>query len=177
MRLCVEVKDPQREPIRVIVQVIRPIWYDRREVESQCRNLPENAALRRQYLHAALQMYRDEIPDPVQRALDRDLEEARATGEIEKVVQVLEEMVATADSVGRCMAVGRELRDLGRHAEALAACERGIEIDPEHAAASNNKGWTLNALGRHTGGSGRLRACHGESSPKLPLAGSTRGGR
>src|SRR5208283_271926 len=42
MRLCVEVKDPRREPIRLIVEFLR-IWYDQAEVEARLRCLPKDA--------------------------------------------------------------------------------------------------------------------------------------
>ena len=54
MRLCVEVKDPHREPIRLIVEFLR-IWYDQAEVEARLRCLPANADLERRYFDAALQ--------------------------------------------------------------------------------------------------------------------------
>jgi tetratricopeptide (TPR) repeat protein len=44
---------------------------------------------------------------------------------------------------------GYALNSLGRHAEALAACDRAIELMHDYAIAWNNKGRTLNDLGRH----------------------------
>ena len=43
---------------------------------------------------------------------------------------------------------GIALRDLGRFEEALAACDRAIEIDPRHAVAHTNRGNALRDLGR-----------------------------
>src|SRR5207247_9671023 len=97
MRLCVEVKDPQREPIRLIVEFLR-IWYDRAGVEARLQCLPADADLQRRYLHAALQAHRPGIPGPVEAALNRDLEAARAIGDPEEVVRVLVELGATVDS-------------------------------------------------------------------------------
>jgi tetratricopeptide (TPR) repeat protein len=147
MRLCVEVKDPQREPIRLIVEFLR-IWYDPAGVKARLQGLPADADLERRYFHAALQAYRPDIPGPVEEALKRDLEAARATGDPEEVVRVLVELAATADSVWQCVAVAGELGTHGRYAEALAAWERAIELDPKNAMAWINKGYTLNELGR-----------------------------
>jgi tetratricopeptide (TPR) repeat protein len=149
MRLCVEVKDPQREPIRLIVEFLR-IWYDRAGVEARLQCLSTDADLEQLYFHAALQAYRPGIPDPVEATLDRDLEAARATGDPEEVVRVLVELAATASSVWRCLAIAHELKERGRQAEALTAYDRAIELDPENVIAWGNKGWTLNELGQHT---------------------------
>ena len=83
MRLCVEVKDPQREPIRLIVEFLR-IWYDRAGVEDRIQHLPADAELERRYFHAALQNHRPDIPGPVEEALNRDLQSARASGDPEE---------------------------------------------------------------------------------------------
>src|SRR5262249_12051504 len=120
MRLCVEVKDPQREPIRLIVEFLR-VWYDRAGVEARLERLPAGADLERRYFHAALQAYRPGIPGPVEEALNRDLAAARSTGDPEEVVRVLVELAATADDVERCQIVAGELSDIGQYAEAAAA--------------------------------------------------------
>jgi tetratricopeptide (TPR) repeat protein len=148
MRLCVEVKDPQREPIRLIVEFLL-VWYDRAGVEAQLQCLPADADLERRYFHAALKAHEPGIPGPVEVALARDLEAARATGDPEEVVRVLVELAATADSVRRCLAVARELHELGRHAETLAACNRMTELEPANVNTWSNKGYALNLLGRH----------------------------
>src|SRR5208337_3223482 len=64
MRLCVEVKDPRREPIRLIVEFLR-IWYDRAGVEARLQCLPADAELERRYFQAALKDHRPGIPGPV----------------------------------------------------------------------------------------------------------------
>ena len=148
MRLCVEIKDPEREPIRLIVEFLR-IWYDRSEVETRLHGLAADAALERRYFLAVLQPPRPDIPDPIKAALERDLEAARASGESEDLVCVLVDLAATADSEWRCLAIAHELNELGRHAEALDACGRALELDPQSVIAWNNKGTTLNVLGRH----------------------------
>jgi DNA-binding Lrp family transcriptional regulator len=107
MRLCVEVKDPQREPIRLIVEFLR-IWYDGAGLEARLQCLPADADLERQYYQAVIQAHRPEIPSPVVSALNRDLEAARAVGDPEEVVRVLVDLAATTDDVWRCLAVARE---------------------------------------------------------------------
>lgn len=54
MRLCVEVKDPQREPIRLIVEFLR-VWYDREPLEApRERTLPDAIAPERRTFQLAM---------------------------------------------------------------------------------------------------------------------------
>jgi tetratricopeptide (TPR) repeat protein len=147
MRLCVEVKNPQREPIRLIVEFLR-IWYDRAGVEARLQCLPADADRERRHLQAALQADRPGIPSPVELALYGDLEAARATGDREEEVQVLVELAATVDEVWRCLGFAIDLDELGRHAEALAACSRATDLKPDKALSWDIKGWPLLRLGR-----------------------------
>ncbi len=149
MRLCFEVKDPRREPIRLIVEFLR-IWYDKDDVEARLRCLPENADLERRYFDAALQTWRPEISSSVEVALNCDLEAAYATGDPEQVGCVLVELAATADSAERCVGVALKLLELGQFEEALAACNRAIRLDPTYVNAWNGKGAALIYLGRIT---------------------------
>jgi tetratricopeptide (TPR) repeat protein len=148
MRLCVEVKDPHREPIRLIVQFLR-IWYDRAKLEARLERLPEDAELERRYFRAALQAHWPGVPAPVEEALDQDLEVARATGDQEQVVRVLVDLAASADSVWRCLLVARELDDLGRHSEAQVAYNRATMWKPRNAEDRTVQGWALSDLGRY----------------------------
>ncbi len=149
MRLCFEVKDPRREPIRLIVEFLR-IWYDKDDVEARLRCLPENADLERRYFDAALQTWRPEISSSVEVALNCDLEAACATGDPEQVGCVLVELAATADSAERCVGAALMLLDLGQYAEVLAACNRAIQLDPTYVNAWLGKGAALSRLGRIT---------------------------
>ncbi len=149
MRLCVEVKDPGREPIRLIVDFLR-VWYDRRGMEARLVALPANADLERQYFNAALLQDRQDVPGPLEEAVKRDLEAARKTGDPEAIVQMLIEIGTTAESVGRCLTAAHELRLLGRYAEALFAYDRATVLDPNNSAAWCDKGHTLASLWRYS---------------------------
>lgn len=151
MRLCVEVKDPQREPIRLIVDFLR-VWYDRGRVEVLLGMLPADAEMERRYFNAALCAYQPGVPGPVQEALDRDLEAARASGDPEEVVRVLVEMAATTEDWVRCSVIADELFFLERLSEALIASERRIELNCNDPIARNNLGVILSLLGRHAEG-------------------------
>ena len=84
MRLCVEVKDPRREPIRLIVEFLR-VWYDKAGVEARLRCLPQDADLERQYFEAVLQACRPGTSSPLEAALLHDLKAAIATGDPEQM--------------------------------------------------------------------------------------------
>jgi tetratricopeptide (TPR) repeat protein len=148
MRLCVEVKDPQAKPIPLIVEFLR-IWYDRTRVETLLQRLPVGADRLRGYIEAALEAYRPGIPDPIAAALNRDLEAARAAADPEAVVGVLVDLAGTSDSEWRCLAIAGELCNLDRRIEALAACNRAIELYPPTASAWSNIAWMLEQLGEY----------------------------
>jgi tetratricopeptide (TPR) repeat protein len=147
MRLCVEVKDPQREPIRLIVEFLR-IWYDRAGVEAQLQCLAADADIERRYYQAVLEAHRPDMPSPVVSALNRDLKAARATGDPEEVVRVLVELAATADSLSESLAVARELKALGRNDDAMAAYERAVQMKPDNHFSWTCRGHALLDLGR-----------------------------
>jgi tetratricopeptide (TPR) repeat protein len=157
----------------LVVEFLR-VWYDPVGIESRLQSLPANAELERRYFLAALQARRPDIPSPVEAALDRDLEAARATNDHEELVRVLVELAATAGSAWRCLAVAGEIYNLGRHTEALAAYDRAIALDPKYALAWNNKGNALYYLGRYA----EALACYDRVialDPKYALAWNGKG--
>lgn len=148
MRLCVEVKDPRREPIRLIVDFLR-VWYDRGGMEARLTALPANADREREYFNAAINQEDQDVPGPMEEAADRELNAAHSSGNTEAIVQMLVEIGATAKSMERCFAVGFDLILFGRHAEALIIYDRLTEIYPQNATAWINKGVMLGELDRH----------------------------
>ena len=148
MRLCIEVKDPQREPIRLIVEFLR-IWYDQGEATTELQGLAAGAELERQYLTAVLQAHTGGVPGPVEEALEKDLEEARRSGSQEELVGILVEFSMTAPSAMRCVAIAKELSQLDRHREALEASDRATQLDPKNGIAWHWKTYELGMLDRY----------------------------
>jgi tetratricopeptide (TPR) repeat protein len=148
MRLCVEVKDPQREPIRLIVEFLR-VWYDRGRLIARLQCLRADADLERRYFRAALHGPWPGTPNSVEAALHRDLEVARTSGDSEEMMRVLVEIAGTTDSQWCCNFAAVELSFLGKYAEALAGYERAIELDPQDPTFWYNKGWALDDLWRY----------------------------
>ena len=173
MRLCVEVKDPRREPIRLIVDFLR-VWYNRAGLEAWLQCLSADAELERRYILAALQTDYPDNTGPVKEDLNRDLEVVRATGDPKELVRVLVELAATADSGWRAVSVAHELSNLGRHAEALVAWERAIELDPKNAIPWSNKGNDLSELGRHSEALAAFNRAI-ELNPKLAITWTNKG--
>jgi tetratricopeptide (TPR) repeat protein len=148
MRLCVQVKDPRREPIRLIVDFLR-IWYDRPKVQSRLQCLPPDADLPRQYLEAALKAAASGEPHPLLAALERDLAHAKATGNRDEQIRILIEQADVADSPNDLFAAALGLFEIGRDEDALAAFDRAIELDPKDVRAWIGKGFALKSLGRY----------------------------
>ncbi len=149
MRLCVEVKDTRREPIRLIVEFLR-VWYERKVVEAMLDCLPTEAEMEKRYLRATLHADDLGLPNPIRVALEKDLSAARESGDVEQLVNILTDRAGSTDDPVQCLEAGRELSRLGRDAEALAAHERAIELKPDYAHAWNTKGFALTGLKRYS---------------------------
>jgi tetratricopeptide (TPR) repeat protein len=140
MRLCVEIKDPQREPIRLIVDFLR-VWYDRNVVESQLGCLPSYANLERSYFQAVLTAHKLSERDPIQVALERDIQTARDSNDGEELVRVLMDLGMISDDASYCVTIGRELIELKRYAEALSVCKKTLDANNKYSPL-----WVLNGL-------------------------------
>jgi tetratricopeptide (TPR) repeat protein len=90
-------------------------------------------------------------PDPRKRPADF----AEVRGVLGTVYQAMTGTAAPAPAEPSPMGAtewsdkGIALQALGRHEEALACHERGLEIDPRRGSLWNNKGLALRAVGRH----------------------------
>lgn len=144
MRLCIEVKDPQRDTIRLVVEFLR-VWYDRGKMESQLGCLAADADVERRYLRAAIDACQPDSPGPVEEALDRDLEAARASGDPEEVARVLVDWVATADNIERSLLAACKLFDVGLRDPdiILTVCERAIQLNAKSMCAWYVMGFKL----------------------------------
>ncbi|HKA07522.1 MAG TPA: tetratricopeptide repeat protein [Gemmataceae bacterium] len=146
MRLCVEVKDPQLEPIRLIVEFLR-IWYDKEQVKTKLEGLPRDAIVEREYLRAALQKGGQRASSALVSILKRDLKAAEKRHDPEEIAPVLVELATIADSAAdRCFA-GHKLSSLGRFMEATTAFDRALELHEECANAWSGRGWANYGLG------------------------------
>ncbi len=151
MRLGVEVKKHRGEPIRLFVEFLR-LWYTPAELAGRLGQLRPEAALDREYLHAALRAAQAEA----------DSKRAEAVGGIFKHAYELVEggrWEEALEALDRALAIepahanvwnnrGVALGNLERYAEALQAYDQALAIDPNDAKAWNNRDIALFALNR-----------------------------
>jgi tetratricopeptide (TPR) repeat protein len=146
MRICVEVKDPQREPIRLIVDFLR-VWYDR----SQFRNLSsmfDRNSETATYVDAVLRANERDSADLLNTMLTQDWEAAKESGDLERVRSVACDIIDSSDSPNWCFVLGYELDQLDLGTEALQALHRATILDPSNASVWLAKGLVLNKLKR-----------------------------
>jgi len=148
MRLCVEVKENRRQPMRLIVDFLR-IWYSRDQLQERLRSLPEQSVAERVYVQHAIQQIDSHSDDPRVRAILSDLERARQAAGQDEVIRLLEELAETRGEANDWFSLGYERGEGGRHEEALAAFDKALALKPDNAFAWNNRGSTLRNLGRY----------------------------
>ncbi|MBP3954894.1 tetratricopeptide repeat protein [Gemmata sp. G18] len=131
MRLCIEVKDPRREPIKLIVDFLR-IWYDREQFTSLCEQFERDGELGR-YIDAVLKGFDQKGWGPVDQALFHDLNGVEEGKDPQHLVRIVEEIVSTTTVAKLCMTGGFKLLSIQRRAEALGAFRRACELEPEES--------------------------------------------
>jgi tetratricopeptide (TPR) repeat protein len=136
MRLCIEVKDPHREPIKLIVDFLR-IWFDRDRFASFCEMSQGDGMLGR-YINAVRKRYDQRGLGPVDEALAHDLDNAAESGDPEELRRIAEEIVSTTTLASLCCVAGEKLLGNQRKEEALRAFTRACELEPDE-----NENWLL----------------------------------
>jgi tetratricopeptide (TPR) repeat protein len=147
MRLCVEVKQSVREPIRLIVDFLR-IWYDRERFALICEPLDHDSDSRK-YIDVLSRGYDQKGLGPVDEALQHDLVEATESKKVEQTIRISEEITSTTNVQSLCAQAGFSLLNFGRWNEALAAFGRACEMDPNDSMMWLAKGYVLLQLRRH----------------------------
>ena len=95
MRLCMEVKKQQGEPVSLFVEILR-IWYTQAELQKKVSDKLITSLLELEYLQRALKSYQVKSSDPKILAVTKDLEKVSLGGDIAKFFSLLEEL----ESVG-----------------------------------------------------------------------------
>jgi tetratricopeptide (TPR) repeat protein len=144
MRICVEVKENWREPIRLIVDFLR-IWY----TPEQLRTLPARSSLEQLYVHSAREAIDRGEEDLRVRSIIFDLDDQRQRGQPKERIRMLEELSETRGDVDDWVEFADALQKEGRHAESLAACNEALERDPKNPSAWLLMGVALGSTGRH----------------------------
>jgi tetratricopeptide (TPR) repeat protein len=169
MRMCVEVKENRREPIRLVVDFLR-IWC----TPEQLRALPTRSSMEQQYIQSAMQAVDRAEEDLRVRSILRDLVDHQRMGKREEQVRTLGELTETRGNADDWVELGDALWRESCHAEALTAYEKALQLDQKSVSAWNGRGMALESLGRPE----EALAAYGQTvqlDPKSAYAWSNRG--
>lgn len=146
MRICIEAKSHDREPLRLLVEFLR-YWFYREELEAQLKATEEPGEMR-EYLLAALKEY-----DSTDAHHHLNSEIARlcaalghASPELEKsIAEELATVSKIAEDWNHCI---RALSRLGRAAELVPLVEKALTQHPDHVEILIPLGQAYSAAGR-----------------------------
>jgi tetratricopeptide (TPR) repeat protein len=144
MRLSVEVKENNRQPIRLIIDFLR-IWHGREQLEQRLQRLPMQFGVEREYVQYALR----EIDDSYTSYILRDLEVYKECGDRQRTIEALEELAETRGQTEDWINLGGALRAAERHEEAVKSYDRALALKPDDALAWHWRGIALRELGRN----------------------------
>ena len=147
MRLAYEVKE--QSLLLMLVDFLR-IWY-RPDQLQQLQQLRAGGLSRstQEYADAAYQRSQTH-PDPRLKVLQDEIEQAEAEGRSHELAAVWEEKVAVTNSAFDWFKAGYFFDEVNKaHSAAIGCYDKALEIDPKNAVAWNNKGKSLNSLGRY----------------------------
>jgi DNA-binding transcriptional ArsR family regulator len=102
MRLCMEVKKQQGEPVSLFVEILR-IWYTQAELEKKVSNKRISSLLELEYVQRALSKYQTESSDPKILAVMKDLEKVGFERNIKKFFSLIEELRSVGGNVNAAM--------------------------------------------------------------------------
>ena len=126
MRLASEVKDKRQKPLRMLVDFLR-IWY-RPEALPGMLESAQSGSLR-DHISAAIAAC-SSSPDPRLEAIHRDIEQAKAAGRMEELVQVLEEQAHTRGTADDWYDLSYAQCQTKDWKSAYQSISKAIEIDP-----------------------------------------------
>ena len=144
MRLSVEVKENNRQPIRLIIDFLR-IWHGREQLEQRLQRLPMQFGVEREYVQYALR----EIDDFGTSYILRDLEVYKECGDQQRTIEALEELAETRGQTKDWINLGDALQAAKRHEEAVKSYDRALALEPDDALTWHRRGIHLGELGRH----------------------------
>jgi len=147
MRLCIELKKNRGGPIRLLVDFLR-LWHSRRELEQRLLALQPDASVEREYVSYAIRAYDEGQEDLRVAACLKDFQSCVSKGDYENALHVTEELVAIRGQSADLRRQGIYLSRLGRHKDALAAFDKGLQVDPGNAEAWISRGIELRKLNR-----------------------------
>ena len=144
MRLAYEVKE--QSLLQMLIEFLR-IWY--RPDEMQKLRAAGLSQTTQAYIDAAWERSQT-TPDPRLKLLQQELDKAEAEGRSHELATLWEEKAAASNSAHDWFTAGYYFKTVdSEYTLAIDCYDKAIELDPEDAYAWNNKGNTLNDLGRY----------------------------
>ncbi len=143
MRLSVEVKENNRQPIRLVINFLR-IWHSRGQLEQRLQFLPLHFEVEREYVRHALL----EIDDLRTNYILRDLEVYKECGDDRRALEALEELAETRGLLEDWIGLGDACQAAKRHEKALESYDRALALKRDDARAWVNRGISLGGLSR-----------------------------
>lgn len=150
LRICVEVKLRDGQPIRLLVEFLR-YWFSRQELSEKASYAPADS-LKRTYLAAALREYDSEeghvhLSPDVER-LCMALSEAEETRGTRAITTAAEELAEVSKIAEDWAHYTRALSYLGRAGEALGPVMEALETGPRTPELVRAMGMAYEAMGR-----------------------------
>jgi tetratricopeptide (TPR) repeat protein len=143
MRLCLDVKKHQGEPIRLVVEFLR-LWYRETALERRLAFLPPPAMAASLELRSSMASAGGDTTGAGvggRRERPKEAKPAQALLELDELVK-LNGSAADWFEHGRCLA------QLEREEEALSSFSKATHLDSEQPLFWVGKGWALGQLGR-----------------------------
>jgi tetratricopeptide (TPR) repeat protein len=144
MRLAFEVKE--QSLLEMLVEFLR-VWY-RPDQLQKLRSSGLSPSTQR-YADAAWERSQSQ-PDPRIKLLQDELKQAEAEGRSHELASLWEEKAAASNSAGDWFNAGFYFSKINKDFDASITCyDKAIELNPRYGYAWNNKGYSLNNLGRY----------------------------
>ncbi|MFB2920103.1 MULTISPECIES: tetratricopeptide repeat protein [Aerosakkonema] len=134
MRLCSEVKQKRKEPIKLCVDFLRK-WYSRNELEEQSKSPSNNISELELVLAALKKSEKNEPEDKRIPALWEEYETHIKKTDFDDALEEANKLVKIRGNVSDFLAVAFPQLFLRRYNEALEFCNKAIKIEPNNSIA------------------------------------------
>ncbi len=146
MRICVEVKDPHAEPIRLIIEFLR-LWFDQQTCVELLAGIPHDHQRERRYVEAAIREHQSGIDHPIFAELESQLKELE--GDTQKWIETLAGLAEMRGTAADWRNYAYAMKKSGDLAGALVAAEKGVTKDSDSSYAHLLCGSVLREMGRY----------------------------
>lgn len=145
MRLSFEVKENQREPLRLIVDFLR-VWYRPEQLQTKLAQAITSSSPAQTHLQAAVT--RGGQSDLRLEMLERDISTAQETQSWDEVVSAMEERAHVRGTANDWFELGNAQDEVRRFADAVSSYDKALAIDSLQAYVWNNRGNSLADMNR-----------------------------